>query len=98
MMKMLLESGADIEARDSTGQTPLGYAIWSEAEVRGEVPKGTMLAAVNFLIAHGAHVNSMDNRGDTPLHYARFQLANEVADALLKAGANPVNDNTQNRQ
>jgi cytohesin len=89
MMQMLLANGAELEARDNTGQTPLCYAVWSEEEVRGAVPKGTFLDAVKFLIAQGADVNAADYRGDTPICFARFQRAHEVADALLEAGAKP---------
>ena len=91
MMQTLLEGGAAIEARDSTGQTPLAYAVWSERELRGEVPKGTQLDAVKFLIANGADVDAADNFGGTPLLFAKIQSAHDVADFLLKAGATPVN-------
>jgi ankyrin repeat protein len=92
MMLMLLESGAELEARDSTGQTPLAYAVWSEREIRGEVPTGTHLGAVKFLVASGADVNGADNHGGTPLCFAKIQRANEIADFLLEAGVTPVND------
>jgi len=50
---LLLERGADIEARDQNGWTPLHMADSPEA--------------VAFLVEHGADVNAVDDSGFTPL-------------------------------
>jgi ankyrin repeat protein len=76
----LVAAGADVNARDGHGNTPLKYA---SAE---PVP-----AAVRKLIELGADVNLGDDRGFTPLHCAAghgfYPEAVEIAEALLARGA-----------
>lgn len=76
----LVAAGADVNARDEHGNTPLKYA---SAE---PVP-----AAVRKLIELGADVNLGDARGFTPLHCAAahgfYSEAMEMAEALLARGA-----------
>ena len=76
----LVAAGADVNARDAHGNTPLKYA---SAE---PVP-----AAVRKLIELGADVNLGDDRGFTPLHCAAAHgfhaEAAEMAEALLARGA-----------
>ncbi|MDB2449285.1 ankyrin repeat domain-containing protein [Pseudomonadales bacterium] len=55
--EILLDHGADIEARDEGGETPLHYAARnSDAE------------EINFLIERGANVNAISEFGLTPAH------------------------------
>ncbi len=53
-VKNLIAKGADVNAKDSTGETPL---FWSVLNI--DIAK--------FLISHGADVNAKDSRGQTPL-------------------------------
>jgi len=55
----LLDGGADVDARDGTGCTPLHFAA-----DRGAVD------ALRLLVARGAEVDARDEDGQTPLHYA----------------------------
>jgi len=75
MAELLLEHGADINARDNEDQTPLHTA----AEY-GRV------AVVKLLLTHGADVNSKDLRGDTPLQTAVWRLETEVAEIIRQHG------------
>jgi len=70
---LLLTKGADADARDKAGRTPLVFAVQNNA--RDEV---------ELLIAHGADVKAVDTSGLTPLHWARNA---EVANLLLAKGA-----------
>jgi ankyrin repeat protein len=76
----LVAGGADVNARDEHGSTPLKYA---SAE---RVP-----AAIRKLIELGADVNLGDDSGFTPLHCAAghgfYAEAVEVVEALLAGGA-----------
>ena len=72
----LIWKGADINAVDSSGTTPLGRAVISESK-----------EAVEFLINHNAELNTQDNTGMTPLHYAADSENREIMLLLLNSGA-----------
>lgn len=87
MLSVLMEAGADpnmaegerIDEEDGPvyqpGYVPLHHAVWGGHE-----------GAVNLLLAHGALATLTDHAGGTPLHTARKL---QIAEALLKAGADP---------
>ena len=58
IVKLLLEKGADINAKDNRGYTPL-----SEASIYGQ------LEVAKLLLEKGANVNAKDNDGVTCLLY-----------------------------
>lgn len=73
---LLLARGADPNARDRYGNTPL----WAAAQA-GKADLARML------IEAGADVNNRNKKGRTPLHWAVFTKRAEYARALLDAGA-----------
>ncbi|CAM9371150.1 unnamed protein product [Ectocarpus sp. 4 AP-2014] len=73
---LLLEKGADIEARDGTGQTPLFWAC-----------KGGHGEMITLLLSKGAHINAQDTKERTPLHEAARHGKKETCALLLKRGA-----------
>ena len=72
----MLRKGADVNARDRSGATPLHAAAL----------KGN-LAMAELLLAHGAAVDARDGDGLTPLHNAALSGHAEVAALLLDRGA-----------
>ena len=82
-LRLLLEFGADVEAKDAGGHNPL-YRV---ANGQGrEEEEGR--AAVELLIGHGADVNQVTGIGGmTPLHMSARRGTTRIAEALLEAGA-----------
>ena len=73
-----LNKGADVNAKDYIGRTPLHNAArWSH--------KGHKKVA-ELLISNGADVNARKKNGDTPLDEANWRNNQEIADLLRKHG------------
>ena len=85
IINILLEKGADINAKDNYGWTPLVQAIHEcecgcECECSKEV--------IKILLEKGADINAKDNYGRTPLmHAIQYGCSEEVIKILLEKGA-----------
>jgi ankyrin repeat protein/cytochrome c553 len=76
-MKLLLDKGADVNAKNKRKSTPLHWAIPSEAKVR-------------MLLEQGAAVNARQVDGRTPLYNAASAAAAaSILKILLEKGADP---------
>ena len=78
VIKYLLKNGANIEARDNRGASPLhrAAAVAANPDV------------LELLLSHGATLDAKDSRGLTPLHTAALcNMAPEVVQFLLDNGA-----------
>jgi ankyrin repeat protein len=74
----LIDKGANVNARNNWGQTPLHNA-------NGVF--GQDFDLIKRLIAKGADVNAQGNRGDTPLEWAAARGNVKVAKLLIESGA-----------
>jgi ankyrin repeat protein/mono/diheme cytochrome c family protein len=76
-IKLLIDNGADVNAKNRRGSTPLLWAIDNEAKVR-------------LLLSRGANVNARQVEGRTPLYQAAsLGNATAVVRLLLDNGADP---------
>ncbi|KAI9667744.1 MAG: hypothetical protein M1821_000561 [Bathelium mastoideum] len=85
-LKCLLKHGANIDAKNSKGQTALHLAA-----------QGTDAASVKLLLDYGANVNIKSNRGGYPLHSAAKRANPNMIQLLLAHGAdtNAANEKGQ---
>ncbi|MBI4001142.1 MAG: ankyrin repeat domain-containing protein [Nitrospira defluvii] len=80
--KLLLDRGANIDARNAQGATPL-----ITASGQGNI------ALVTLLLDHRARIDAADREGNTALHEASFYGHVRCVEALLAAGAQPSTRN-----
>lgn len=68
---LLLKKGADVEAKDASGCTPLLIAAqYGQVEV------------VAYLLNHGANIQAVDSSRDTALHWAAYKGSIQVCGLL----------------
>ena len=106
----LIKRGADINARDSSGNTPLGYAAMAgnsdiyELLIKNgadfdlfDCSAAGDLQRVKELIADKADINAINRYGSTALLLASWDKGVEVMELLLNNGANIDLQNDQGR-
>ncbi|XP_023689008.2 uncharacterized protein bcl3 isoform X1 [Paramormyrops kingsleyae] len=86
LVKMILDSGADINAVDfKSGRSPLIHAV-----------ENNSMEMINFLIESGSNVNMQSYSGNTALHSACGRGQVEAVRVLLKNGADSSLKNYHN--
>ncbi|WP_296679723.1 ankyrin repeat domain-containing protein [Novosphingobium sp.] len=85
-MQYLIGKGANVNARDVKGQTPLVVAS-----------NFSFVEGVDLLVSHGAKVDETNNAGETPLITAVHNRNIALVRILLKAGANPARSDNSGR-
>ncbi len=87
LLKFLLENGADIEAKQEDGSTPLMVAIWLKND-----------KAARALTDAGASIHARNNVHSTVLHLAAVKSPVAFVKELIQKGADvnaaSINDNT----
>ena len=73
---LLIEKGADVNARAAKGMTPLAWAVYWDQKDKAEL-----------LIAKGANVNAKDDDGKTALHVAANWGKADLVRLLIAKGA-----------
>lgn len=77
-VKILLEKGADVNAKDYVGFTPLHNAITFNEH---------NLEVVKILLEYGAELEAIDQYGSTPLYRAALSNNFDIVKTLLENGA-----------
>jgi len=73
--RLLLDNGADIDARNNHGSTSLHFAV-----SRGRIE------VVRVLLEHGANIGAENNKGETPLAMAKEYQYHEFVKLLSEYG------------
>lgn len=73
IVQLLLQHGADCNAKDGQGLTPLSHAIMKEQE-----------DIVDMLLSHGAQVDFVDNYQRSPLHWTILKHQDRLLKVLIK--------------
>lgn len=85
-IRVLLDSGADVNARDSNGNTPLiTFAGTSDPELHDDLILVDEL--IKLLIHYGADINAKNDEGLTALHEATAGECYHITKTLLIYGA-----------
>jgi ankyrin repeat protein len=87
LVELLLKHGADPNARDAQGGTPLYYAARD----------GCVEVVRILLLRQGADLNARDAEGNTPLHRAAANCRYTLAQLLIQHGADPNAKNNQDK-
>jgi HEAT repeat protein len=82
IVRLLIEGGANPNAKDGFGDSPLHFAIRKDPMARRD-----RIALLKILIEGGANLNSKNKLGFTPLHEAVMQGETAIVRILIEGGA-----------
>ena len=80
VVELLISKGANVDAKDHKGRTPLAWAVY------GGYGKPVHVKCAEILIQNGADVNAVDEDGLTPLSYPTVGNK-DITEMLIKHGA-----------
>ena len=99
-VKILLQKGANTDAKDNDGRTPLSWATTPSQRISKHKAFGTLgfETTSSILMSHGAEINTEDNEKRTPLIWAIMQRSDIIINELLDREEIKVNCQDNNGQ
>lgn len=107
MVELLHSKGADIEARDAYGRTPLSLAVErmrsillpasTDNDDKGMSPRDQCLDTVSYLLGQGVEIETKDDEGRTPLSWAAANGFVAVVKKLLALGADVTSSDSRGK-
>jgi len=79
--KVLIDAGADVNAQNENGQTPIMYCL------ERMIPQDKMLECTKVFLAYGADPNIPDSDGNSPLMRATYYGHLSLCELLIQYGA-----------
>jgi ankyrin repeat protein len=93
LSEFLISHGADVNATNGFGDTPLHTAVFQCANSAESRMMMIINDAIDPLLNHGAGINAQNNNGDTPLHiafrYCQMPLHRSLVECLLNHKTDP---------
>jgi len=98
VLKVLVENGADVNARTIPGKETGGFM--RDVRTKGETPLHRAAAygdeaMIEYLLANGADREARDANGDSPLTWASEHLRPGTILSLLSFGTHTIHDNSR---
>ena len=94
--KALLEQyGAEVNIKDSDGNTPLHCCVLNPYDPHRLRDKDSFNETARILIKHRVSINSKNAFGDSALHLAAMNHFQRIVEMLLEVGANPFIENNE---
>lgn len=101
MVRMLVTAGANLDAIDYKGRTPLHEfalngsravtpTLEYEDDITNKCPAWVYALVLRFIVAAGADLNVQDDDGMTPLHLAVSRRETVMIEILLRNGVNAM--------
>ena len=87
IMQVLLDRGANPNARDNNNSTPLHYSSWYEDAEFSSDRGGGVVEGARLLLKHGAIIDAKNDEGKTPLQLALVNGRHDIATCLKDHGA-----------
>lgn len=81
----LINAGADLDIKDSSGNTPLH--VIADREKPAGITRARYLTMIQIILANRANVNAKNFNGNTPLHKAVWCPSNNLVQTMIDAGA-----------